>query len=178
MITDGQKKLMVANLKKFDKDDPVESGKKKVKINVNHVKFLLGFIKSKPAAMTEDYERALDTLFWAISGNKISNAKFGAESYNIGKNEIQRLFREKDEEEAPSKRAELKEKKEGLAPDIAPKYEEGNIKCYLIDKVDSNLSEEEQKEKTAYRHKLLCKYGKDTGWCTASPSGKIGRAHV
>ena len=159
VVTDGQKKLMVANLKKFDKDDPVESGKRKVKINVNHVKFLLGFIKSKPNAMTEDYERALDTLSWAISSGKIIKQEFGLDSYKIGKEIEEKYYTLRDSEN------------ETKVDVIAPKYEEGNIKCYHIEKIDSTLSEELQKKKIAARHRLLCNYGVGTGWCTASQSG-------
>ena len=141
----------VANLDK-------SAEKYNITINPNHVKFLLGFIKSKSDARTEDYERALDTLFWAISSGKITKQEFGKESFAIGK-KIQEYYAERDRELAPGARAELRAKKEGKAPDIAPKYEEGNVKCYHIPKVDSNLNIND-------RHKLLCKYG------------KIGRAHV
>ncbi len=176
-VTPQQKQLMVNNLKKFDVSDPIDSGKRKVKINANHVKFLLGFIKSKPDARTEDYERALDTLFWALSGNKMTKQQFGMDSYNIGKN-IQEYYAEKDREEGPSRRAELRSKKEGEAYDIDPLYVEGNIKCYYLPKVKADLSEDERNKAISDRHKLLCKYGKNTGWCTASPSGTYHELYV
>ena len=169
-VNQQQKQLMVDNLNKFDLNNPVDSGKRKLKITANHVKFLLGFIKSKPQALTEDYERALDALFWALSSNKVTKQVFGTDSYNIGKN-IQRYIEEKDREEGPSKREEEREKKEGKAHDIDPLHQEGNIKCYYLPKIKSDLSEDEKKKAISERHKLLCKYGKNTGWCTASPSG-------
>ena len=167
-VTNQQKQLMVDNLNKFDLSNPVDSGKRKLKITTNHVKFLLGFIKSKPQALTEDYERALDALFWALSSNRVTKQVFGVESYNIGKN-IQSYIEEKDREEGPSKREEKRDKKQGKADDIDPLYQEGNIKCYYLPKIKSDLSEREKE--ISERHKLLCKYGKNTGWCTASPSG-------
>jgi hypothetical protein len=169
-VTQQQKQLMIDNLNKFDLSNPVDSGKRKLKITANHVKFLLGFIKSKPQALTEDYERALDALFWALSSNKVTKQQFGLESYNIGKN-IQRYIEEKDREEGPSKREEERDKKEGKGDDIDPLYVENNIKCYHLPKIKSDLSEDEKKKAISERHKLLCKYGKNTGWCTASPSG-------
>ena len=169
-VNQQQKQLMVDNLNKFDLSNPVDSGKRKLKITANHVKFLLGFIKSKPQALTEDYERALDALFWALSSNRVTKQQFGVDSYNIGKN-IQRYIEEKDREEGPSKREEKRDKKQGKAYDIDPLYQEGNIKCYYLPKIKYNLSEDEKKKAISERHKLLCKYGKNTGWCTASPSG-------
>ena len=169
-VTQQQKQLMVDNLNKFDLSNPVDSGKRKLKITANHVKFLLGFIKSKPQALTEDYERALDALFWALSSNRVTKQVFGTDSYNIGKN-IQGYIEEKDREEGPSKREEERDKKEGKAYDIDPLHQEGNIKCYHLPKIKSDLSEDEKKKAISERHKLLCKYGKNTGWCTASPSG-------
>ena len=169
-INQQQKQLMVDNLNKFDLSNPVDSGKRKLKITANHVKFLLGFIKSKPQALTEDYERALDAIFWALSSNKVTKQQFGVDSYNIGKN-IQGYIEEKDREGGPSKREEERDKKEGKAYDIDPLYQEGNIKCYYLPKIKSDLSEDEKKKAISERHKLLCKYGKNTGWCTASPSG-------
>jgi len=169
-VSQQQKQLMVDNLNKFDLSNPVDSGKRKLKITANHVKFLLGFIKSKPQALTEDYERALDALFWALSSNRVTKQQFGVDSYNIGKN-IQGYIEERDREEGPSKREEKRDKKEGKADDIDPLYQEGNIKCYYLPKIKSDLSEDEKKKAILERHKILCKYGKNTGWCTASPSG-------
>ena len=176
-VTNQQKQLMVDNLNKFDLSNPVDSGKRKLKITANHVKFLLGFIKSKPQALTEDYERALDALFWALSSNRVTKQQFGVDSYNIGKN-IQRYIEEKDREEGPSKREEKRDKKEGKADDIDTLYQEGNIKCYYLPKIKSDLSEDEKKKAILERHKLLCKYGKNTGWCTASPSGTYHENYV
>ncbi len=169
-INQQQKQLMVDNLNKFDLSNPVDSGKRKLKITANHVKFLLGFIKSKPQALTEDYERALDAIFWALSSNRVTKQQFGVDSYNIGKN-IQGYIEEMDREEGPSKREEKRDKKEGKADDIDTLYQEGNIKCYYLPKIKSDLSEDEKKKAILERHKILCKYGKNTGWCTASPSG-------
>ena len=176
-VTNQQKQLMVDNLNKFDLSNPVDSGKRKLKITANHVKFLLGFIKSKPQALTEDYERALDALFWALSSNRVTKQQFGVDSYNIGKN-IQGYIEERDREEGPSKREEKRDKKEGKADDIDTLYQEGNIKCYYLPKIKSDLSEDEKKKAILERHKLLCKYGKNTGWCTASPSGTYHENYV
>ena len=176
-VTNQQKQLMVDNLNKFDLSNPVDSGKRKLKITANHVKFLLGFIKSKPQALTEDYERALDAIFWALSSNRVTKQQFGVDSYNIGKN-IQGYIEERDREEGPSKREEKRDKKEGKADDIDTLYQEGNIKCYYLPKIKSDLSEDEKKKAILERHKLLCKYGKNTGWCTASPSGTYHENYV
>ena len=84
----------------------------------------------------------------------------------------------------PSRTQEKKEKKLGIAKDIDKDdmIESGNIKIYLSRKARQERVEDENDGKDDpeinARHKILCKYGKGTDWCTASATGTYHRMYA
>jgi len=143
--------------------------------NKQYMKYLIGVSTTPQSSHIEDYERAVDTLKWFIQTNRLTRAQVEADGwFNTGKRATE-LTREKDQILNPySKTREKKEKKLGIAEDISPLFQSGNIKIYFSPKVtNERISKEEDAEKPEIkaRHKILCKYGKDTGWCTASATG-------
>ena len=146
--------------------------------NKQYMKYLLGFATTPQSSHIEDYDRAVDTLKWFIQTNRLTKAQVEADGwFNTGKRTTE-LTREKDQILNPtSKTKEKKEKKLGIAEDISPLFQSGNIKIYFSPKATNqrryNTGNDENAEKPEIkaRHKILCKYGKDTDWCTASPTG-------
>jgi ankyrin repeat protein len=142
--------------------------------NKQYMKYLIGVSTTPQSDHIEDYERAVDTLKWFIQTNRLTKAQVEADGwFNTGKRATE-LTREKDKILNPaSKTKEKKEKKLGIAENISPLFQSGNIKIYFSPKVTNEKSKEEDAEKPEIkaRHKILCKYGKDTDWCTASASG-------
>ena len=143
--------------------------------NKQYMKYLLGFATTPQASHIEDYDRAVDTLKWFIQTNRLTKAQVEADGwFNTGKRATE-LTREKDQILNPaSKTKEKKEKKLGIAEDISPLFQSGNIKIYFSPKVTNERSYgtgNAEKPEIKARHKILCKYGKDTDWCTASATG-------
>ena len=148
--------------------------------NKQYMKYLLGFATTPQASHIEDYDRAVDTLKWFIQTNRLTKAQVETDGwFNTGKRATE-LTREKDQILNPdSKTKEKKEKKLGIATDISPLFQSGNIKIYFspkatnerISKEDAERPEIAEKPEIKARHKILCKYGKGTDWCTASATG-------
>lgn len=148
--------------------------------NKQYMKYLIGFATTPQSSHIEDYDRAVDTLKWFIQTNRLTKAQVEADGwFNTGKRATE-LTREKDQILNPvSKTKEKKEKKLGIAEDISPLFQSGNIKIYFspkatierINKEDAERPEIAEKPEIKARHKILCKYGKGTDWCTASASG-------
>jgi len=146
--------------------------------NKQYMKYLIGVSTTPQSSHIEDYERAVDTLKWFIQTNRLTRAQVEADGwFNTGKRATE-LTREKDQILNPaSKTKEKKEKKLGIAEDISPLFQSGNIKIYFSPKATNEKSnfekikEDAEKPEMKARHKILCKYGKDTNWCTASPTG-------
>ena len=148
--------------------------------NKQYMKYLIGFATTPQSSHIEDYDRAVDTLKWFIQTNRLTKAQVEADGwFNTGKRATE-LTREKDQILNPySKTKEKKEKKLGIAEDILPLFQSGNIKIYFspkatierISKEDTERPEITEKPEIKARHKILCKYGKGTDWCTASPTG-------
>jgi ankyrin repeat protein len=148
--------------------------------NKQYMKYLIGFATTPQSSHIEDYDRAVDTLKWFIQTNRLTKAQVEADGwFNTGKRATE-LTREKDQILNPySKTKEKKEKKLGIAEDILPLFQSGNIKIYFspkatierISKEDTERPEIAEKPEIKARHKILCKYGKGTDWCTASPTG-------
>ena len=146
--------------------------------NKQYMKYLIGFATTPQSSHIEDYDRVVDTLKWFIQTNRLTRAQVEADGwFNTGKRATE-LTREKDQILSPaSKTKEKKEKKLGLAEDILPLFQSGNIKIYFSPKATNEKSnfekikEDAEKPEMKARHKILCKYGKDTDWCTASATG-------
>lgn len=139
--------------------------------NQNYLRYLVGYATTKPNFRIEDLKRALDAIDWMLQNGKLTNAQAGTIGwYKVGKNATQ-YMKEKQEAELealkPSKTKMAKMKKVGEAFDeLTPEVQEGKLTLYLIKGVNP-----ENKEEVSRKHMLLCKYGKDTDWCTADPTG-------
>ena len=165
-IPDNKKQFIINTLKSKNIEDK------------QYMKYLIGFATTPQSSHIEDYDRVVDTLKWFIQTNRLTKAQVEADGwFNTGKRATE-LTREKDQILNPaSKTKEKKEKKLGIAEDISPLFQSGNIKIYFSPKVTNEKSnfekikEDAEKPEMKARHKILCKYGKDTDWCTASPTG-------
>ena len=165
-VDEKQKELIIQALKKANQEKQ------------EYLKYLLGFVKNKPHALPEDFDRSLDAIKWAITTNKINKQQISSDGwYNTGK-KAQDIIRMKDEEDSSvSKRQIVRDKKSGISSDLTPEFVSGSFKIYFIPKItDQKIKEDKLEEFSKLkianeRHKIFCKYGKGTGWCTASPTG-------
>ena len=173
-----ESKIKTFNIPDNKKQFIINTLKSKNIENKQYMKYLIGFATTPQSSHIEDYDRAVDTLKWFIQTNRLTKAQVEADGwFNTGKRATE-LTREKDQILNPySKTKEKKEKKLGIAEDILPLFQSGNIKIYFSPKVTNEKSKEEDVAKDAEkpeikaRHKILCKYGKGTDWCTASATG-------
>lgn len=139
--------------------------------NQNYLRYLVGYATTKNNFRIEDLKRALDAIDWMLQNGKLTNAQVSTIGwYKVGKNATQ-YMKEKQEAELealkPSKTKMDKMKKVGEAFDeLTPEVKEGEFTLYLVKGVNP-----ENKEEVSKKHMLLCKYGKDTDWCTADPTG-------
>ena len=168
--TEQQKQLIIQVLKEKRKE------------NQDYLKFLLGVLKSKPQAMKEDLEAAVDILGKLLlekdkDGDPIHTKQKVATDgwYNTGKAALTDLNQKLNAhlQSKIGKRQEVIAKKKGLADTIEPIYNKGKIKIYHIPPL-ANHSPENMRN----RHRLYCKYGKGTSWCTAQPSWEIYRNYI
>ena len=170
-IDDNKKKFIIDALKKKNQE------------NKQYLKYLLGFSTTPASQHSEDYDRAIDTLIWFIQTNKLPKRQIEADGwFNTGK-KANELIRQKTAIlNVVSKSQEKRDKKAGISADLPLVAQSGNIKIFLSKKVMSKdelkkLREKESKEDLikhpdiVARHKFLCRYGKGTDWCTASPDG-------
>ena len=170
--------LKTINVDEKQKELIIQALKKAKQEKQEYLKYLLGFIENKPHALPEDFDRSLDAIKWAITTNKIRKQQIANDGwYNTGK-KSQDFIRMKDEEDSSvSKRQIARDKKSGISYDLTPEFVSGNYKIYFIPKITEEEVEEDNIKKFSklkianQRHVILCKYGKDTEWCTASPTG-------
>jgi hypothetical protein len=163
------------NKKKFI----IDALEKKKQENKQYLKYLLGFSTTPASQHSEDYDRAIDTLNWFIQTNKLPKRQIEADGwFNTGK-KANEMIRQKDAIlNVVSKSQEKRDRKLGISADLPLVAQSGNIKILLSKKVMSKdelkkLSEQDliKHPDIIARHKFLCRYGKGTDWCTASPDG-------
>ena len=166
-IDDNKKKFIIDALKKKNQE------------NKQYLKYLLGFSTTPASQHSEDYDRAIDTLIWFIQTNKLPKKQIEADGwFNTGK-KANELMRQKNAIlNVVSKSQEKRDKKAGISADLPLVAQSGNIKIFLSKKVMSKdelkkISKEDliKHPDIVARHKFLCRYGKGTDWCTASPDG-------
>jgi hypothetical protein len=166
-IDDNKKKFIIDALEKKNQE------------NKQYLKYLLGFSTTPASQHSEDYDRAIDTLNWFIQTNKLPKRQIEADGwFNTGK-KANEMIRQKDAIlNVVSKSQEKRDRKLGISADLPLVAQSGNIKILLSKKVMSKdelkkLSEQDLIEHPdiVARHKFLCRYGKGTDWCTASPDG-------
>lgn len=155
--------------------------------NYNWFAFSIGFLSSKPNFFAEDLELAIDVTKRRIDSRELHKSEIGQKGWLIIGSESQ----EKVEEYLAgqvSNRAREKMRKRGETFGDDEKYirlllNENNIKVYICPSLGNEFSRvnmsiarnrdrNSSKEKVLKdRQSILCKYGKDTQWCTANPSG-------
>ena len=166
-IDDNKKKFIIDALKKKNQE------------NKQYLKYLLGFSTTPASQHSEDYDRAIDTLNWFIQTNKLPKRQIEADGwFNTGKKANELMSQKNAILNVVSKSQEKRDKKAGISADLPLVAQSGNIKIFLSKKVMSKdelkkLSKEDliKHPDIVARHKFLCRYGKETNWCTASPDG-------
>jgi hypothetical protein len=166
-IDDNKKKFIIDALKKKNQE------------NKQYLKYLLGFSTTPASQHSEDYDRAIDTLNWFIQTNKLPKKQIEADGwFNTGKKANELMSQKNAILNVVSKSQEKRDRKLGISADLPLVAQSGNIKILLSKKVMSKdelkkLSEQDliKHPDIIARHKFLCRYGKGTDWCTASPDG-------
>ena len=166
-IDDNKKKFIIDALKKKNQE------------NKQYLKYLLGFSTTPASQHSEDYDRAIDTLIWFIQTNKLPKKQIEADGwFNTGKKANELMSQKNAILNVVSKSQEKRDRKLGISADLPLVAQSGNIKILLSKKVMSKdelekLSEQDliKHPDIVARHKFLCRYGKGTDWCTASPDG-------
>ena len=151
--------------------------KEKNKENQNYLKYALGFMMNKPNFLPEDLALAVDALQHARrdAEPKLLPRQIEAEGwFNLGTraNELIQNYKDYQEKIAAKSGAEdVRQKMAGIAEDLTPVTDTGDVKIFHIPRVPKGLSGQDRKKAINERHKLLCKYGKGTEWCTANATG-------
>jgi hypothetical protein len=150
--------------------------KSKGKENQDFMKFLIGVLLDKPNAMEEDLAQAIENLNQVISFNIYSRRQIALELgwLNAGKAALEDFTNKIAERNAlTGKRQEVIQKAKGTGIDLDPVYKDEKVAVYHIPPL------EDVNEETLLRqHKLYCKYGAGTNWCTAKPSWNIYKDYV
>ena len=180
----GPKESEIISMKNWIDDKNIQfiknTLKKKNQENKQYLKYLIGFANTPQASFQEDYERAIDTIQWFITTNKMTKRQIEEQGwFNVGK-QANELIKQKNQiVNKVSATQAKKERKAGKSDDLPIVAQSGNIKIYLSEKVLQNNEIEELTNSNKLtkhpaivaRHAFLCRYGRNTEWCTASPDG-------
>jgi len=161
-LGDAQKMLIIKALKDAKKE------------NQDYMKFLMGVMASKPAALSEDLDAALAILKNAFNNvNPDTGSPYLTKKeitrdgwFNVGKTALTDLNAKMTRPES-KRQVELAKKRGGFFEGANLVYDKDGIKVYHIPPLGDKATEKELEE----RHKLYCSIGKDTKWCTAQPNG-------
>lgn len=143
--------------------------KEKRKENMNWLAFALGYLSVK-AFRREDLEMAVDQLERMKSSGEVTRAEIGSLGWmRLGASMQDRIADYKRRSSQLSKTQSRKMAKRGeISPDDAHLIKhvasEGDMDLYYLPSVS-------KAEDVDGRQRLLCKYGRDTQWCTAAPGG-------
>jgi hypothetical protein len=166
--SEQQKKMIISSLKKAKKEGQ------------DYMKFLAGVLSTRPDALEEDLDAAMSILNRSLStidsatGKPILTRQEAAAKgfYNIGKSALGEL--DQKLQKPVSKRQELLAKKRGEADTLTPIYSKDGIMIYHIPPLKNKTDESALKR----QHRLYCKYGANTQWCTAKPSWDVFKNYV
>jgi hypothetical protein len=165
-VTPQQKKLIIEALKSKQKE------------NQDYLKLLLGVLSTKPDARIEDLTAAIDLVARALREKKPDGEPYltrqqiaGEGWYNLGNRALKDITELLAKPETRS--SIIKSKKKLNSIEQAPMYDKNGIKIYYFPLI-GDLDEKEIER----RHKLLCKYGVGTSWCTAQPSWDAHRSYT
>lgn len=169
-VTPEQKNHIIAALKRARKE------------NQDYLKLLLGVASQSTHAMEEDYDAAINIITQLLAEKDKDNQPLLTKQqiaakgwFNTGKETLTTLNDQLNThlQSKIGKRQELLAKKRGLGDEVEPIYNEDGITIYHLPPL-KNLSQEELKK----RHKIYCKYGVGTKWCTAQPSWDAFKSYV
>ena len=180
----GPKESEIISMKNWIDDKKIQfiknALKKKKQENKQYLKYLIGFANTPQASFQEDYERAIDTIQWFITTNKMTKKQIEDQGwFNVGK-QANELIKQKNQiVNTVSATQAKKERKAGKSGDLPIVAQSGNIKIYFSEKAVPENEKEELENSNLLtkhpaivaRHAFLCRYGRNTEWCTASPDG-------
>lgn len=167
------------------RDSTISALKDKGLENLNWLAFSLGYLSAKKYR-TEDLEMAVDFTRQLISSGEIPKSRIGSRGWLLTGREVypkvqEHLLKSQQrsnrEERRMRKRGEVASDDERLISLVA---QEENLKLYKLRAMGSGTERGLPKddEEIKARHRILCKYGKGTGWCTASPTGKYHKMYL
>lgn len=163
------------------RDSTVSVLKEKRLENPNWLAFSLGYLSAK-LFRREDLEMAVDVAKRLISSGELPKSEIGARGWLLTGRDIYPKVQEYlAASQRISNRAGKRMRKKGEAQNDDEKLiklvaAEGNLKLYLVAAMPEEFQSDENE--TNARHRILCKYGKGTGWCTASPTGGYHKMYV
>lgn len=144
----------------------------------NWLAFSIGYLSAKKFRV-EDLEMAVDVAKKLISSGELPKREIGAKGWMITGRDV----KEKVEEfiktsHSLSNRAQRKLRKTGNTSTdderlIKIVAEEGGKRLYIVAAMNPDLQNDKElwKAELNARHRILCKYGKETSWCTANADG-------
>lgn len=157
--------------------------------NYNWFAFSIGYLSSKPNFFVEDLELAIDVTKRRIDSRELPKSEIGKNGWLVIGSEAQEKVEEYLASQVSNRsREKMRKRGETLGDDekyIRLLLNENGIKVYICPSLGSDFSrvnlsisrgtagrDSSSKEKILKdRQSILCKYGKDTQWCTANPSG-------
>lgn len=167
----------------LQKDRIIKVLSKKNIENLNWLSFSLGYL-CKKNFFEEDLELAIDVTRRRISSGDLPKSEIGQKGWMIvGSESIEKVREHLRQQQEISNRQKLKLKKSGdtLEEDsnlIKPVIKEKDVTIYFLPSLNIHPENEESKSKIESRKRILCRYGKETQWCTANPSGDYDRYYI
>lgn len=153
--------------------------------NPNWLAFSLGYLSAKKYR-TEDLEMAVDVARRLIASGELPKSRIGEKGWLLtGRDVYPKVQEYLAASQRISNRAERKMKKRGETGDdderlIRLVAQEGDLKLYHLHSMGQGtkygLPKDDEEIKA--RHRILCKYGKGTGWCTATPTGDFHQIYL
>jgi hypothetical protein len=151
----------------------------------NWLAFSLGYLSAKKFR-TEDLEIAVDVARKLIASGELPKSQIGQRGWLLTGRDIYPKVQEYlDASQRVSNRAERRMRKKGESADdderlIRLVAQEENLKLYHLHSMGQGtkygLPRDDEEIKA--RHRILCKYGKGTGWCTATPDGSYHQHYI
>jgi len=160
--------------------------------NFNWFSFCIGYFSTKPSFFKEDLELAIEVTKNRIASRELPKTEIGGKGWLlIGYESLDHVKKYLRQQQELSNRQKLKLRKKGetLEEDeslIKLLDQKNNFKLYFLpsiatdkdNKYHDSWSAAEYVNKRESRKRLLCKYGKDTDWCTANPTGGYHEYYV
>lgn len=151
----------------------------------NWLAFSLGYLSAKKFR-TEDLEMAVDVARKLIASGELPKSHIGQRGWLLTGRDIYPKVQEYlDASQRISNRAERRMKKKGESSDgderlirLVAQEEELNLYHLHAMGKGTQYGLPRDDEEIKARHRILCKYGKGTGWCTATPDGSYHQNYI